>query len=1535
MSWFFDNNLLDMRKTISFILLLLLAPSWALAQNVSVSGALIGNGSYATLTDAFAAINSGAQSGATITVSILNDTYEGTGTAVLNAGAWTGISIVPVGQPRSILGATTAGQPMINLNGADQVTFDGLLGGQRGLTLFNTTNSTTAGTSTIRFAAAAQNNSLLHCKVYGASRTATNVEGGNVVFISASNGGNSYNGIHDCELGAGNTDLPTKAIFSQGSSTVANMNANNAVVGCHFYDCFGATQTSNTISLQGGNDTWTIQNNRFYQNGIRTKTNASSHYDIWISGNRNLFHDVSNNIFGTHPTAIPAYSQFEFAGAGAAYIPLHLSSSSTLGTNSITNNVVQDIQIQVAAASGSASVFYGISFSSKGWLTGNRVGSTTDPNSIVITSGLSGEAVAYAIRGGSDQTIDFNQIGGIQVNSVAGGSASFFGISMFSSSGTSYINRNTIGYANAPVQLHGTAANGNMRAISVTAGSTNISDNVVAYLYNDQPSTTSLAVYNNVGIYAESGSLGQGQVARNHVHSIVVSDLSAATGLAGIQSNKVGQIEGNSVHSLRLDTQNPAAALTGIDLMLGDPNVYNNMVRLGFTSAGVPITKGIPIFGIHNKTGHPAIDHNSIYIGGSGVADSADTYALYSQTGGLSRILNNIFYNARSNGSGTGFHFAISHGGFPSAMPVSNGNDLLADGVGGKIGRVSGADLANIFDWRLHTLGDFNSISHNPNFLNPTGDALLGDLHIGSITPVEGAGVSGIPLSLDFDSQSRNTLTPIDIGADAGNFTQLVVQQPEAHLTGNALQIVDGDVTPVAADGTDFGVVFTCSSTAVVRTFVLRNIGNANLNIGSITVSGSSAFTVQPPASTTLLPGQTLNIVVQFMPVTPGMINATVTVLCNDADEGTYTFAVRGAFGADNQAPTAQCLPIPAPIAANGIAIVNAAVLGAGSTDNCAITSYTASPAQFTCAQMGPQAVTLTVSDALGNTATCSSTVNVIDQLAPQALCQNSSLTLGVGGTAQLTPAAIDGGSTDNCGIDTSWVSPSTFSCAQLGANTVQLIVRDAAGLVGNCTATVTVTESQAPIALCQPATLLLDNAGQASLAPAQLDAGSTDNCGGVNLALNQGLFTCADVGVRPVVLIVTDGSGNAATCSTQVTVQDLVPPVLTCADFTLAIPGSSPATLTPAMVGTAADACGIASYSLSQTQFSCVDVGTSPVSLIAVDAHGNSDTCSILLTVTSTAPLALLISTSPVDSCGYHVACAGQHTASATVSAGGACGPYTYVWSNGQTGATATGLGAGTYSVTVQAPGGQQAVQSVTLIAPQPLSLSLSTTPSCFNSNTGSLSALGSGGQACQSYSYLWSNGATSPSLGGLGPGNYTVTLTDAAGCSTQTSMFVTVWSTPTLTITNNQGNLIATSGFVGYQWYDASGPIPGATAQQYTPLSSGIYHVVATDFNGCEWTSADFPLTVVGNAAAGWEAVTLYPNPSAGVFRFAMGQAVAGPVWLSVTDLSGKELLREALTVLENGRAFDLSGIAAGVYLVELRTEDGVRRRFRWLRE
>ena len=178
--------------------------------------------------------------------------------------------------------------------------------------------------------------------------------------------------------------------------------------------------------------------------------------------------------------------------------------------------------------------------------------------------------------------------------------------------------------------------------------------------------------------------------------------------------------------------------------------------------------------------------------------------------------------------------------------------------------------------------------------------------------------------------------------------------------------------------------------------------------------------------------------------------------------------------------------------------------------------------------------VILTVTDVNGLSSTCTTLVVVHDVTPPVATCQSITIPLNSSGTATITPAQINNGSSDACGIASMSLSKTTFNCTNVGPNTVTLTVTDVNGLSSTCTATVTVVDNTPPTAICQSSiTVNLDATGNASITPADVNLASIDNCGTVNLvSVSPNTFTCADVGSAAPVndLIISEyveGSSN------------------------------------------------------------------------------------------------------------------------------------------------------------------------------------------------------------------------------------------------------------------------------------------------------------------------------------------------------------------------------------------------------------------------
>ena len=131
-----------------------------------------------------------------------------------------------------------------------------------------------------------------------------------------------------------------------------------------------------------------------------------------------------------------------------------------------------------------------------------------------------------------------------------------------------------------------------------------------------------------------------------------------------------------------------------------------------------------------------------------------------------------------------------------------------------------------------------------------------------------------------------------------------------------------------------------------------------------------------------------------------------------------------------------RCLPgHSVELDASGNVSITASQVDGGSTDNCAVASLSVDPSSFDCSNVGGNLVTLTVTDVNGNSSTCTATVTVMDNESPNAVCQDITVQLDAVGNASIIAADIDNGSTDNCAILSMSVTPSTFTCAGVGAN--------------------------------------------------------------------------------------------------------------------------------------------------------------------------------------------------------------------------------------------------------------------------------------------------------------------------------------------------------------------------------------------------------------------------------------------------------------------------------------------------------------------
>ncbi len=218
-------------------------------------------------------------------------------------------------------------------------------------------------------------------------------------------------------------------------------------------------------------------------------------------------------------------------------------------------------------------------------------------------------------------------------------------------------------------------------------------------------------------------------------------------------------------------------------------------------------------------------------------------------------------------------------------------------------------------------------------------------------------------------------------------------------------------------------------------------------------------------------------------------------------------------------------------------------------------------------------------------------------------------------------------------------------------------------------------------------------------------------------------------------------------------------------------------------------------------------------------------------------------------------ISCNGGSNGSATVTASGGTGPYTYLWNDpaAQTTATCTALTAGTWDVTVTDQCQNTVVGSVVITQPDVLTANITaqTNVSCNGGSNGSATVTAGGGTA--PYTYLWNDpvpAQTAPTCTALTPGTWSVTVTDANFCTEMTSVVITQPAVLTSSITA-QANVACNGGATGsatvtaaggtapysYVWND---PAPAQTTATCTGLTVGIWTVTVTSIGGCTATSS-----------------------------------------------------------------------------------------------
>jgi len=847
----------------------------------SLSGAVTvgASGTYPTLSGAgglFAAINNLGLSG-NLTVTMLSSTTE-TGAVTLNAftypcggGPFT-VNITPDASVSSAITASgapaTANAPLISLNGVVGLTMDGRIGGTGTTSLWTIQNTaTTSAGPAIQLTNGSNNNYFNYLTILSSNQTATS---GTVALLCGSSGpGNSGDYIQNCNIGPNATTYPVNGICAYGYGSYANSSMH--VLNNNIYNFLpGTTGIGSGVCVTGTSspntdfgDTWTISGNSIY-NSV-TQVNGYYVYPInFQPGTSSASNTISGNYIGGQSALC--------GGTGSPWV-CKSTSSSGIGTPafagiyvyasaaSITNNTISNIQINNTNQNGHA---FGINIASGGsggfTINGNTIGNPSPSGSAVGFQNTGAAANGGSICGIVNQTSGNITIG------VAGSG-----------------NGNTI----ANLSNVGSSVNTPVAGIVTNNGVNSIVNNTI---FNLSAATQNTVVQANsipfdgsvVGICEASSITGQKNINNNTIYNLTGSGTAAAaTRVVGINSYiaplalpLAHSCNANLIYNLDAPNTNTSVIIAGIRLSGSSSSsavnyaITNNMVQLGYRGNGTTITGSANLIGIFDNSsgysGDPVLYdnniqvwHNSVYVGGTGVTGgTVNTYGFYrNNTNGspknVESIFNNIFVNNRSYSvSGTGFNVGIGLDNNLTYSPnflTTDYNIVYGTGTQYRFGYIGSTSYAAKANWiAANATFDTHSIEGDPKFNAPT--AATPDLHLSasSATPAESAGTATYTITNDFDGQTRASYTPVDIGADCGNFIGLpiIVYTPLAGTASTA----NRPLTSVSITSSYYGINVT---TGTKPRLYYKNTADANNVINGNTSATTGWKYVESNGTTT------------------------------------------------------------------------------------------------------------------------------------------------------------------------------------------------------------------------------------------------------------------------------------------------------------------------------------------------------------------------------------------------------------------------------------------------------------------------------------------------------------------------------------------------------------------------------------------------------------------------------------------------------------------------------------------------------------
>lgn len=547
----------------------------------------------------------------------------------------------------------------------------------------------------------------------------------------------------------------------------------------------------------------------------------------------------------------------------------------------------------------------------------------------------------------------------------------------------------------------------------------------------------------------------------------------------------------------------------------------------------------------------------------------------------------------------------------------------------------------------------------------------------------------------------------------------------------------------------------------------------------------------------------------------------------------------------------------------------------------------------------------------------CVTTATNINITQPTALSFSSSNTMvscfnGSNGAADVT---VSGGTP---GYTFAWSnSAMTEDLTSLTAGTYSVTITDNNG----CTQvdSVSITEPTAVSATASSTPLSCSG-----FADGSLSVSASGGTPGYTYMWNNGGFTptMSNITFGNYTCTVTDVNGCTTTANTTITQPS---PITTSFSSTTIACNGGTGSLTASATG------GTPGYTYVWSNGPATDINSGIAAGTYTVTVTDNNGCTQVDSIALTQPAALTISSSFTD-----VLCNGGTTGDAMVTVGGGTPSYTYAWSNGATSADNNGIGAGMYIATATDSNGCTITTTVTIT--EPTAISVSTTPSnptsCANPD-GMIDASVSGGTP--GYTYSWSNSDTTQDISNLGGGAYQLTVTDANGCTSMTSVTLNGPALPNVTLNivfpGVGDSLCITDGARPLNGESPAGGTwsgTGVSGSNFTASTAGLgVHPVTytyTDQNGCTNTAIDniTVITCVGfEEQAIDQRIQLFPNPAHDAATLEIN-GLNEPVRVELFNAIGERV--DSWMMNQSIMTVNLNDKANGVYLLNVYTPQGI---------